>query len=90
MSNEICSITARLKDCGFVMLKGARTLRLLGEPEQASWDSFAGSWDDLGKDTYMADGGRYRRRRHAAFGYADGRFTRKPHQAHYQSRDYNR
>ena len=32
------------------------------------WSTFASSWDDLGLDVYMADGGRYRRRRFAAFG----------------------
>jgi hypothetical protein len=55
----------------------------------ADWSAFAASWNDLGLDTYMADGGRYRKRRHAAFA-ADARgIRRKPHQAHYQSRDYN-
>ena len=38
----------------------------------------------------MADGGRYRKRRHAAFGARAGEpIHRKPHQPHYQSRDYN-
>jgi hypothetical protein len=41
-------------------------------------------------DGFMADGGRYRRRRHAVFSAAvDGCITRLPHQPHYQSRDYN-
>ncbi|MEJ0044812.1 MAG: 2OG-Fe dioxygenase family protein [Rhodospirillales bacterium] len=31
------------------------------------WARFSDSWNDLGVDTYMADGGRYRRRRYAAF-----------------------
>lgn len=56
---------------------------------EAEWRDFARSWDDLGPDLYMADGGRYRRRRHAAFHCQHGRFTRKPHQPHFQSRDYN-
>ncbi|MBN9564120.1 MAG: 2OG-Fe dioxygenase family protein [Alphaproteobacteria bacterium] len=57
----------------------------------ADWDAFAASWDDLGLDTYMADGGRYRKRRHAAFAMTPGSdaIRRKPHQPHYQSRDYN-
>ena len=37
----------------------------------------------------MADGGRYRRRRYAAFSVGSGGTRRKPHQPHYQSRDYN-
>src|SRR5438477_219670 len=28
------------------------------------WQQFAGSWNDLPLDAYMADGGRYRKRRH--------------------------
>jgi hypothetical protein len=53
------------------------------------WEGFAESWNDLGVDTYMADGGRYRRRRYAAFSVSRERIKRKPHQPHYQSRDYN-
>ena len=37
----------------------------------------------------MADGGRYRRRRYAAFAVSQDGIVRKPHQPHYQSRDYN-
>jgi hypothetical protein len=53
------------------------------------WDGFAASWDDLGVDAFMADGGRYRRRRFAAFRAGPNGIDRKPHQPHYQSRDYN-
>jgi hypothetical protein len=54
-----------------------------------NWDEFAESWNDLGLDTYMADGGRYRRRRHAVFAASADGIVRRPHQPHYQSRDYN-
>ncbi len=45
-------------------------------------------------DEYMADGGRYRRRRHAVFTAApdaapDAAIVREPHQPHFQGRDYN-
>lgn len=53
------------------------------------WAGFAASWDDLGPDTYMADGGRYRKRRHAVFAVDGNRVVRQPAQPHYQSRDYN-
>jgi hypothetical protein len=54
------------------------------------WDGFAASWNDLEIDTYMADGGRYRRRRHAVYSaLADGTLARAPHQPHYQAREYN-
>jgi hypothetical protein len=56
----------------------------------SDWQRFAASWTDLGLDTYMADGGRYRRRRHAVYAAASGGAIRRgPHQPHYQSRDYN-
>jgi hypothetical protein len=55
----------------------------------ADWTEFAASWDDLGADTYMADGGRYRKRRHAAYRADPEAILRKPAQPHYQSRDYN-
>ena len=53
------------------------------------WPGFAASWDDLGPDTYMADGGRYRKRRHAVFRISAKGIERQPARAHYQSRDYN-
>ena len=75
---------------GFAFVQAA-TMRaaLAAHGSLADWDAFAASWDDLGLDTYMADGGRYRKRRHAAFAADAGGIHRKPHQPHYQSRDYN-
>ncbi len=56
----------------------------------SDWDAFCASWNDLPRDGYMADGGRYRRRRHATFAVSrTGHVERRPHQPHYQSRDYN-
>ncbi|HEX3702914.1 MAG TPA: 2OG-Fe dioxygenase family protein [Vicinamibacterales bacterium] len=52
--------------------------------------AFRASWDDLALDTYMADGGRYRRRRHAVFTVTpDGAIARQPAQPHYQTLEYN-
>ncbi len=54
------------------------------------WRDFSASWNHLPHDGYMADGGRYRRRRHATFAVSrSGDIERRPHQPHYQSRDYN-
>ena len=75
---------------GFAFVPAAHMRPLLAEAGALSdWDRFAGSWDDLGLDTYMADGGRYRRRRYAVYRVAGGAIIRQPHQAHYQSVDYN-
>jgi len=81
-------LVKRLAADGFSFMRGHDMRGLLGP--MADWDAFARSWDDLGLDTYMADGGRYRKRRFAAFAArADEPIHRKPHQPHYQSRDYN-
>ena len=74
---------------GFLRLAPA-TINWLPTPaSNPHWKSFAESWNRLGLDRYMADGGRYRRRRHAALAITPDAITRKPHQPHFQSRDYN-
>jgi len=75
---------------GFAFLSAAamRPLLLASGP-LSDWDAFRASWNDLALDTYMADGGRYRRRRHAVFAVDDDAIVRMPHQPHYQSLDYN-
>ena len=56
----------------------------------ADWPAFAESWNDLEVDTYMADGGRYRRRRFGVWtAERQGPLARGPHQAHFQTLDYN-
>ena len=56
----------------------------------ADWPAFAESWNELSTDTYMADGGRYRRRRFGVWlAGRQGAISRGPHQPHYQSLDYN-
>ena len=81
---------AMIRD-GFVFLEGAIMRAFLEKTGSlGDWERFATSWDDLPVDTYMADGGRYRRRRHAVYAVSrDGGIQRQPHQPHYQSRDYN-
>ncbi len=74
---------------GFVHVHAADMRAALLADGLADWDGFAESWNDLGVDTYMADGGTYRRRRHAALSISAAGIKRKPHQPHYQSRDYN-
>ena len=81
-------LQADLTRDGFARIAGPHMLAVL-KADEPCWEQFADSWNDLGPDLYMADGGRYRRRRHAAFRCEQGHFTRKPHQPHFQSRDYN-
>ena len=76
---------------GYVFVRAAAMRAALAQSGSLSdWDAFAASWDDLGLDTYMADRGRYRRRRHGVYtGHPDGTVSPKPNQPHYQSLEYN-
>jgi hypothetical protein len=76
---------------GFAFLPAAEMDGLLKQAGSLSdFARFAASWDDLALDTYMKDGGRYRRRRHAVFSVGrEGAIERQPHQPHYQTVEYN-
>jgi hypothetical protein len=82
------AISAEIRRHHFASVSAAQMRPLLPEAS-TPWDAFAASWGDLGVDTYMADGGRYRRRRFSAFSVSAATIVRKAHQPHYQSRDYN-
>jgi hypothetical protein len=75
----------------FVFVKGADMRGMLeAAGPLGDWPAFAASWEGLEIDTFMGDGGRYRRRRHAVFAVGrDGAAVRQPHQPHYQTLDYN-
>ncbi len=78
----------RLIGRGFAVLDSASLGALAGvrEGEFASWTKY---WNDLRRDEYLRDGGRYRKRRHGCF-VVDGSAVRAvPHRAHWQSLDYN-
>ena len=64
---------------GFVFVQAEAMHSLL--PGLTQWDQFAASWNDLGVDLYMADGGRYRRRRYATFSLRGATIRRKPHRS---------
>ncbi len=74
---------------GFVALEAPRFRSLIGDGVLADWPAFARSWDHLAVDEYMADGGRFRRRRYGRFRAAREGVTREPHGPHFQSVDYN-
>jgi len=82
-------IRKSLIQSGFVFATGEEMKSAFTPQELESWPHFAESWNHLGLDRYMADGGRYRRRRYGVFSLHDGHITAKQHQPHYQSRDYN-
>jgi hypothetical protein len=89
MNQDLRPLAESLKLSGFAFARAETMNLVLPQAGLRDWESFAQSWSDLGLDGYMADGGRYRRRRHAAFSASRYETARKPHQPHYQSRDYN-
>src|SRR4029077_11972725 len=74
---------------GFALVRDSQMRAVLADSGLRDWERFAASWNDLGVDAYMADGGPYRRRLFACFRASSEGMVRKPHQPHYQSRDYN-
>jgi hypothetical protein len=83
-------LAEQLRADGYRFVRSAEMQGLLEQSGALTdWPEFAATWNDLGPDTYMADGGRYRKRRHAVFAVAASGIVRQPAQPHYQSRDYN-
>ena len=82
---------ATLARDGFAFIHGAQMAQLLSDSGAlADWPAFVDSWNDLHLDEFMADGGRYRRRRHAVYAmHADDAALRQVHQPHWQERQYN-
>lgn len=89
MTDRLAPIADSVAGSGFALVRAPEMRAVLEAAGLCNWERFARSWDDLGVDAYMADGGRYRRRRFACFRAGRAGITRKPHQPHYQSRDYN-
>ncbi|MCK9213037.1 MAG: 2OG-Fe dioxygenase family protein [Rhodoferax sp.] len=89
--DKLCKTLAR-KD--FVFMPSEDTQSLLTEMDGASLvdlSAFKNSWNELEADTYMGDGGQYRKRRHATLSALPSSriFKTEPHQPHYQSLSYN-
>lgn len=88
---EICeSLSAK----SYVQASGEKVRELLRRRDENALkdlDTFRSSWDRMPLDRYMADGGRYRRRRHATLSTprASNDYCVEAHQPHYQGLDYN-
>lgn len=76
---------------GYVVVRADAMQQLLAQAGPLSdWEQFSASWNALELDTYMADQGRYRRRRHGIYACTAAHdIERQPHQPHYQGLDYN-
>jgi len=79
---------ALLRSRGYAVLAPQAVCELAGcTPQQL--EALQPSWDDLAPDTYLKDGGRYRRRRHSCFVLEGERLVQAPHRAHWQPLEYN-
>lgn len=88
---EICEAVSSKS---YFFMPGARVSELLHRRDENAlrdFQEFQNGWDDMPLDGYMADGGRYRRRRHATLSAprGGGSFQVEAHQPHYQTVDYN-
>lgn len=93
--SSLTPLVSQVEQAGFCFTPGQQVRALLQSDDSralSGWEAFAASWNDMPLDQYMADGGRYRRRRYAVLsaGDAPGSIRQEAHQPHYQSLDYNR
>jgi hypothetical protein len=90
----LTEIAERLAAEDFLFIESARIVELLSAisgTDIGHDQAFLDSWNRLEQDRYMADGGKYRKRRHAVYAIQGaGEAARlMPHQPHYQTVDYN-
>src|SRR5262245_52193032 len=81
---------AELTRVGYSRLSATELARLAASPV-AAFSALESSWDDLPRDEYLRDGGRYRSRRHSCFvlDTPSGELIRTAHRAHWQPTTYN-
>lgn len=90
MSTASDALAPLIAGQGYAFVPADEMRLRLGADAFSDWAAFVDSWNRLETDGYMADQGRYRRRRHAVFRVgADGVIARAEHQPHYQGLDYN-
>ena len=82
------AVVDRLRERGYAVLS-ADALRVLCTVVSQALAPLRSTWDRLEPDTYLRDGGRYRRRRHSCFVIERDTLSQVEHRAHWQSLDYN-
>lgn len=91
---QLSDIAERLSQNDFHFINADQVVALLSEIAAAPIgddQNFLDSWSRLEQDRYMADGGKYRKRRHATYAIMNAGESARlmPYQPHYQTADYN-
>jgi hypothetical protein len=91
---QVTDIVDRLGADDFLFIESAQSIELLSQiagTEIGGDQVFLDSWNRLEQDQYMADGGKYRKRRHATYAIQNAGEAAQlmPYQPHYQTVDYN-
>ena len=90
----VSNIVEKLDADDFLFVDSAQAIELLSALAQVPIgddQDFLDSWNHLEQDQYMADSGKYRKRRHAVYAiqHAGEQARQMPYQPHYQTVDYN-
>lgn len=81
-------VVAVLRERGYAVLDPQGVRELTG-CTKFELDALVPSWELLPPDTYLRDGGHYRRRRHSSFVVSGRDVVQAPHRAHWQPVEYN-
>ncbi len=81
-------LTGVLRGRGYAVLSRDGLCGLVGVPA-ATLDALRPTWNDLPRDAYLRDSGRYRSRRHSCFVVEGPAVIPVPHRAHWQPVEYN-
>lgn len=81
-----------MRDSGFAILSMQQVSDVVGASahDTAARAAFLASWNDLPTDEFLADGGRYRFRRHASLRLNDDAWIDEPYRPHWQPKAYNK
>jgi hypothetical protein len=82
------NVLAALRQTGYALLPAQDVCALAGV-SAADLVALQSSWNQLAPDTYLKDGGRYRKRRHSSYVAQGDSLTLQPHRAHWQPLAYN-
>lgn len=90
---QVCtSVGQALNEHGFAILSMEQVIRICGAAagNSEARTAFMRSWNDLPTDEFLADGGRYRFRRHASLKLDGANWIDEPYRPHWQPKAYNK